>query len=155
MTLLIKKIVVKLYTMRSVSTKLCAAMQLWFILESLFLSQWVLERVWNLLTISPSLRQNWARPLLLVFTRLLAFFHFFFSFVCLATVYQSPPSHATVLLWGSSLLPRRNSFHTRWLPRNVNEAAASGRFPPPVSHSADCDTAIMSCAHLARTNLGM
>lgn len=47
MTLLIKKIVVKLYPMRSVSTKLCAAMQSWFILESLFLSQWVLERVWN------------------------------------------------------------------------------------------------------------
>lgn len=36
MTLLIKKIVVKLYTMRSVSIKLCAAMQFWFILESLF-----------------------------------------------------------------------------------------------------------------------
>lgn len=80
-----------------------------------------------------------------VFTLVFAFFHFF---ICMPLHSLSEsPSHATALLRGSSSFPLWNSFHTQWLPRNVNEAAASGRFPLPVSHNAYYDTAIMSHAH--------
>lgn len=122
-------------------------MLVWFSLESsFFFSQRVNEQVWNWLTIFPPLHcssTHW--PLLSVFTLVSAFFHFF---ICMPLHSLSEsPSHATVLLRGSSSFPLWNSFHTQWLPQNVNEAAASGSFPLPVSHNTYYDTAIMSHAH--------